>query len=216
MKMNAVGAIALTLGAGTLLSALDSTQSSAAQRQHRGGPTMGTPSGTPRATPVPGVTRAPRPTPVPGDRDIRLLEGALARTLTEAEGAAIAAAATTRDTAVAAAITSFETEVAALFDLTVAGLQSRINSCRPGPNSDLAAVLAQALGRALTAEETVALNGLLATRDAAVTAATDAYRTSVAAAVGLSVADLDARIAAYVTANAGGGRGSGGGRGRGR
>lgn len=234
MKLQPTGAIALSLGAATVFSALTTTQSSAAPKGNRRPATAaviattvpGT-TATPAATTVPGTTATPAatacPTRVPGSstghtsgsRDIRLLEGALARTLTATELAAIAASATTRDTAVQAAVTAFEAQVAAIFDLTVAELQAKIKSSRRGRNSDLASVLATALGRALTADETISLNGALATRDAAITEATDAYRTSVAAAVGLSLADLDAKVAAYLAANNGIGSGGGGGRGGG-
>lgn len=200
--MQPAGAIALSLGAATLFSSLSTDALSAAPRRGQNNQTT--------ATGTPSATKTSRPAATPGSRDIRLLEGALARTLTDAEKAAITAAATTRDVALKAAATSFETQVAALFSLSVAELQAKINSCRPSRGSALSDVLAQALGRALTADETIALNGAIATRDAAIMVAVDAYRTAVAAAVGLTLAQLDAKVSAYVAANNSGGHGSGG------
>ena len=218
MKMQskpALVGIVLSLGVGSVVSAFNSTGASYAAR--RGGQPI--PNGTPHVakTPRPKGTPTPRPTPVPGARDIDVLEGALGRTLTTNEKAAITAAATTRDAAIKAAITSFETDVAGIFDLTSAQLQAKIATYQSSHQGecprDLASLLAKVLGRALTSEETAALTAAGSTHDVAIEAAIEAYRESAATALGLTIPELDAKVKAYLDAhhgNRGGHDGNGG------
>ena len=143
-----------------------------------------------------------------------MLEAALGRTLTEAEIAAVTAAATAQKTAIDAANADFQAALTSLFDLNSSQKAAIAQGCH-GKGGDVLSALATALARALTDEEIAAVNAAQATRDAAISVALADYKTAVAAAVGLSVDELDAKIQAARPANGGGpGGGRGGGRGR--
>jgi len=151
-----------------------------------------------------------RPARGAGADHIRLIEGALARTLTETEKSAVSAAATTYDTAQKTIFTNAEAAFAAAIGFTVEELRSAVKAYRPatrpsGPPNILT-LLKGVLGRDLTTGETTAITAALATRDAALQAAVATYRSAVAAAVGKTVDELDAAIAAYLQTNGGGGR----------
>jgi len=126
----------------------------------------------------------------------------LGRDLTSAEKSAIVQAATTRDAAIQAAIATQRTEVAAIFGLSTTDLDTKIQTyLQANPRAhhlDPRALLAAALGRPLTDAETAALTAAAQKRDDAVTAAIDAYRTAVAGALSMSVADLDAKVTLYL------------------
>ena len=147
-----------------------------------------------------------RPAPTPGARDIKMLEAALGRTLTDTEIAAITAAAAAQKTAIDAANTAFQDTLTSLFGLDSSQTVTVTQDCH-GKGGDVLNALARALGRALTEEEIAAVNTAQATRDAAISAAFADYKTAVAAAVGLSVDELDAKIQAARPAHGGGGRG---------
>ena len=195
---------ALTLSAAIALPALYHTAQAAPRR---GGSKT---SSTTSTTTTTGNSN--RPAPTPGARDVKMLEAALGRALTDAEIAAITAAATARKTASDAANTTFQNTLVSLFNLdssqsgTVA---TAAHGCHDR-GGDVLSALVTALGRALTSEEIAAVNTAQATRDAALTAAFADYKTAVAAAVGLSVDELDAKIQAARPADGG----PGGGRGR--
>lgn len=157
-----------------------------------------------------------RPAPKPGGREIKMLETALGRALTAAEIAAVTAAATAQKTANDGADSKFQSAVTNLFALnssqSVAVAQQGCHS----NSGDILNVLATALGRELTDDEIVQANALQATHDAALRAAMADFETAVAAAVGLSVDELGAKIQAARPADGGGRGGPGGGPGRGR
>lgn len=155
----------------------------------------------------------------PGRHDIvALLEGALGRTLTDAEKSAVQAAAAERGTTVQAANEVYRASVAAALGLTVAELDAKVQAYAQvqgrghGGHGDIVALLEGALGRTLTDAEKTALNSAADSRDAAIQAAVTAYRTSAAATLGLTVAELDAKVQAFAQTQ-GGGRGGHDGRG---
>jgi hypothetical protein len=130
----------------------------------------------------------------------------LERRLTDTEKAAIIAAGKTRDAAIKAAITRFESEVAAIFDLTAAQLGAKIRTGKPGCRGNIADVLEEVLGRDLTGEEAAALAAAEARRITSIEAAHAAFVASAAAALNLSVAELNAKVRAFQEANRGGRR----------
>ena len=212
-------AVALSLSAGTALCLLVATSAQSAPQRGGGRPSSG--AGSVAARPTPNATArptaVPRATPVAGARDLQLLAGALGRTLTTAEQTAISAAATARDTGAKTAVSAFETAVAGLFDLSSSELQGKINSyCKGNRNAargSLADVIAGALGRELTDDETAALAELTETRDAAIEVSVETYRQTVADTLDLTIAEVDAKIQAYLATQRGGGRGRRGGSG---
>jgi hypothetical protein len=209
-RRTALALTVLGLASGTLATLSVPITSYAAGRGPGGpqGPRpAGTPSGTPRPTP-PSGTQPGRPgQPSPGHRDeLSVLAGAIGRALTAAEKAAITASATTRATALKAAGDAYRAQVATALGLSAADLDAKIQAyikANPGKRLGFNALLAAALGRPLTTTETSALAAAATARDAAAQAAIEAYRASVAATLGLSVADLDAKVTAYLQGQGG-------------
>ncbi len=156
-----------------------------------------------------------RPAPTPGAREVKMLEAALGRALSAAKIAAVTTAATAQKTASDAANTEFQSALTDLFALNSSQSVSVAQQDYHGKGGDVLSVLATALGRELSNDEIVQVNVLQATREAALRSAMADFKTAVAAAVGLSVDELDAKIQAARPAN-GGGRGGGNGGGRGR
>ncbi len=213
-----VAALVLGLSTATFLVSLSTPGASQPRPPRPGQGERPTPSARPtesarptdsaRPTPSPRPTDAGRPKPPPpsAGRDIKLLEGALERRLTDTEKAAIIAAGKTRDAAIKAAITRFESEVAAIFDLTAAQLGAKIRTGKPGCRGNIADVLEEVLGRDLTGEEAAALAAAEARRITSIEAAHAAFVASAAAALNLSVAELNAKVRAFQEANRGGRR----------
>lgn len=140
-------------------------------------------------------------TPVAGASDIILLQAALSITLTDAQKTSITASATTRDAAIKAAVTAYQTQVAAIFGLSAADLDAKIKSMgSTQTGGDLTTLLGTVLGISLTDAQKTALTDAATTRDAAISAAYDAYGISVAAIVNLSATDLQIKVQAYLDA----------------
>lgn len=124
----------LALSAAIALPTLCHTAQAAPRRGGGGGKTTGTTTGT-----------ANRPTPTSGARDVKMLEAALGRTLTEAEIAAITAVATAQKTAIDAANTAFQTALTSAFGLDSSQTVTVTQGCHKG--GDVLSALATALGR---------------------------------------------------------------------
>jgi transposase-like protein len=172
-------------------------------------PSGSRPGATPGSTPTakPSATSIPRPTPPPkptsGNRDVNLLEGALARTLTNAEKTAIVAAAKTRDASIKKAHDNFATEVATILNLNPSQLREPIQSCED-KKGDLLTRLEKMLGGALTAEEITDIAEAGSTRELALEEAHEIFRETAAAALSLTVEALDAKVKAYQQSQRGG------------
>jgi hypothetical protein len=158
--------------------------------------------GRPGGSTSPSTTTSNSPSSS-AERDIKLLEGALAATFSDAQKAAITTAATTREAALRTAESAFKSTVAATFGLTSAELDAKIKAVRGDKNRDLATTLAAALGRVLTDAEKSALSAATRSRDAAFAAANNTYRITVAVVLETTVADLDAKVKAYLDAQKG-------------
>lgn len=187
------------------MSSLSTSSTTYARDEHAGShpehPTA-RPTRVPRATPPPRPTRTPRPAPAVGAREIALLSGAVGRALTDAEQSAITSAVATRDAALQAAGTAYSADVATSLGLSQDDLEAKVRAyLRANPRAHrggLLHLLAGALGRPLTGTEVTTLSNAAAKRDASVQAALAAFRTGVAAALSLTVEQLDAKVATYL------------------